>query len=178
MWLLFSQVFTIIGLGGLLLYALPVPFFDRGNATVMSASREKQIATARALENAIGIPMVELNTEDVRRFIYRDGTNVDALVRSPTFELMYHVTALKSVVLSIFSRRLPLDVATDIENSLKRDGHKAQVVLQPDTAFPNGATILVLSDAFQSETNSGFGLIVRKHAFRVGGQRPSRFRGW
>ena len=178
MWLLFSQLFTVVVLITVLLYLMPLPFFDRSSATLMCASREKRIATARAISLALGKPTVELNTLAVERFLYKDGTSVDSLVAPPNFEPLYAVTALKSVVLGFFSRREPAHLAGRIVTSLKRDGYRTQLVSCPDAAFPDGATVLLLSDAFQNADHSGFGLIIRKHAFRIGGQRPARFKGW
>jgi hypothetical protein len=178
MWLLFSQAFTVLGLIALFLYVMPLPFFDHNSATLMCAAPEKRIATARALSAALGHPAAELNTNDAQRFLFRDGTSVDSLVHPPSFALMYRMTALKSVVLGLFSATSPVEVARDVRGSLERDGFKVQLVTQPDSAFPDGATVLVLSDAFQSADDSGFGLIVRKHALRVGGQRATLFRGW
>ena len=111
MWLLFCQAFMILGIIVLLLYIAPVPFFDRSGATVMCSSSTKQLATAKAVATAIGKPTAELNTTDVQRFLFKDGTIVDSLVHPPTFPVMYEVIALKSVVLGLFSKRSPVEVA-------------------------------------------------------------------
>src|SRR5688572_9304219 len=97
MWLVFTQAFTLVSVIVMLLYLLPLPVFDRSNATLMCASLEMQIATARALSAAVGEPSVELNTNDVSRFLYRDGTSVDSLVHPPRFPPMYNIIAMKSV---------------------------------------------------------------------------------
>jgi hypothetical protein len=179
MWLLFSQAFTVATLIALFLYVfLPLPLFDRNGTTVMCATQDKQLATARALAAAIGNPRVELNTSHLRRFLFGDGTSVDSLVDVPRFPALYNITSLKSIVLGLFSRTSPLAVANQIVASLKESGFTTQVIEHPDPAFPSGAIVLVLSEAFQKTPDVGFAVIIRKHALRVGGQRPKRFAGW
>lgn len=177
-WLLFAQVFTVVAVAVSLLYLTPLPFFDRNSATVICSSHEAHSATARALSIAIGKPRVELNTHQLLRLLYKDGTSVDSLIQAPTFSPMYKIVALKSIVLSLFSGTPPRKVADAIADSLRDEGYDVQLISQPDVAFPDGATVIVLSEAFRTAEHAGFGIIVRRHAFRIGGQRPARFKGW
>lgn len=179
-WRIFSSVFTIVGLVVLVLYSVPLPFFEQNSSTLMVKDRKAQIAVAKALSFAIGEPIAVLNTAQVKRFLFKDGTSVDYLVvDSSQFQPMYYLTSLKSVVLPFFSGSTsPTEIARGIQGSLTADGYKVQIETRPDPAFPGGATVLILSDAFRDESGAGFGVIVRKHAFRVGGPRPNRFRRW
>ena len=181
-WRIFSSVFTIAGLVVplviVLLRVVPLPLFEQNSATLMARDVKTQVAVARALSVVIGEPTAEFNTDAVHRFLFRDGTSVDYLVRVPEFKPMYPVTSLKSVVLSFFSGESPTRIAKDMRDSLRRDGYRVQIVTQPDPAFPDGSIVLVLSDVFQDESGAGFGIIVRKNALRVGGPQPTRFSGW
>ena len=180
LWLIFAQVFTVVMVVPVVMYMAPMPFFDHNSVTLMLRDRTTQVATAKALATAIGTPTATLDTSNVQRFLFQDGTSVDSLVHAPPpyNQPMYSVTSLKSVILSFWSTKSPVDVAEKIAASLRADGYKTQTIVQPDSSFPTGSIVLVLSDAFQDNNGNGFGIIVRKHALRVGGESPKRFSDW
>ncbi|MBI1838908.1 MAG: hypothetical protein HYR95_01225 [Candidatus Colwellbacteria bacterium] len=174
----FSQAFTVIGLVVLALHFLPIPLFDENSVTVIAPSIRAQVATAKAFSIAIGKPAVQLNTKDVSRYIFKDGTSVDFIICSPQPTFIYNVVALKQVTLGLFSRKSPTDVAEEIENSLKNDGYAVQIVTRPDSDIPDGDVVLVLSNAFRYDDGSGYGIIIRKHTLRIGGPNPIPFTSW
>ena len=88
---------------------------------------------------------------------------------------MYEIVALKTVVLRLFSSETPPEEAQKMQYELTAQGHSCQVIEQPDPAFPPGDIVIVLSDAYQTGSH-GFGVLIRKHALRMGGPRPVPFR--
>ncbi len=176
MWIRFCELFTLVGLIWLATRSLPLPFFDRSGATLIGVSRASQIATARALAVAIGSPLAQLDTPDVRRFLFRDGTSVDHLVHAPHFVLSYRIVALKSIVIGFFSGQRPLHVANRICEALRNEGHDCEIIDHPDTSFAAGRAVILVSSAFCGDDGAGFGLIVRKHGLKMGGPRPRLMR--
>ena len=154
----------------------PIPIFESNSVTLIYHSKAEQVATAKVLSTAIGFPLAELNTDNVDRFLFPDGTSVDYVKIKGRAELLYEICALKTIVLGFFSRRSPVYVAEKIAASLINDGYKAYIIRQPDPAFPYGDIVIVLSDAFVLDQSVGNGIIVRKHAFRMGGPRPTPFK--
>lgn len=178
LWRWFASVFTVLALAVLALDFIGVPIIDRNSATVMTASLRAQVATGKALAIAIGEPAAELNTADVRRFLFKDGTSVDVLPHQTTFPTMCELRGLKSIVLNLFSLQSPAKIAKKISDSLESDNFRTQVITQPDSAFPSGSVVLLLSDAFRHDDGTCFAVIVRKHTFRVGGQAATWFTKW
>ena len=176
LWLLFCEIFTVIGLVVLALRMLPLPIFDRNGTTLMCASKEKQIATAKKLALLIGNPIAELNTKTVHRFLFKDGTSVDWLVGFSHQDLPYQVVALKSVVYGLFSKgpmeNVPWGTLT------KQDWLWFRKINPPDPAFGKEDVMLFLAEEFKTGDNVGFGLLVRKHSFRIKGPRPVPFKGF
>lgn len=125
----FSSVVTVLALGALILNALPVPIFEHDSTTLVMPTQESQMDTTRALASVIGPPIATLDTPYVHRILFKDGTSIDWLSLPPTFQPMYRIVALKTVV-------------------------------------------LVLSDAFQSDSTYGSAILIPKHAFRIGRPRP------
>lgn len=160
------------------LYNQTFPLFDKNSTTLICSSRASQIAAARALSRVIGEPLMTLDTPELYRFIFKDGTSIDALVHPSETELMYNVVALKQISLGLLSFSSPMDLAMTMKQSWENDGCKVQVISQPDKASPEGNIVLVLSDALRNEQGSGSAIIIRKHVFRIGGQRPQVFIGW
>lgn len=154
----------------------PLPVIEHNSATVLNPSLGSQIATAKALATALGEPYAELHTDAVNRYLFKDGTSVDHVITDVP-NLMYEIAALKSVVLGHFARRTPIDVAGRISEVLEEEGYPAQVIMQPDPAFPPGELILILSDAFRTTPNAGFGILIRRTALRIDGPIPDRFDG-
>jgi hypothetical protein len=176
-WLWIETVALVILVVREVLRRIPVPVFDHNSATLMCSSKNTQGLIARALSLAIGKPSVRLDTTQVDRYMFRDGTSIDYLRYDP--KLMYRVVALKSIVLPIWSRHNPEDIANKIASCLSsRGGYQCQVVLTPDSAFPPGDTVLLLSGAFAKPGSAGFGLIIRKHAFRIRGAKPVPFKNF
>jgi hypothetical protein len=179
-WRIFSTTVTISGLIVFVLWALPVPFFEHASATLMLPSTKAQVTTAWALASAIGKPGVELNTPDVERYLFSDGTSVDTLPEGhPWFTPMYTVIALKTITLSIVSGKEPLELAREVAVRYEASGYKVQIVSQPDRAFADGNCVLVLSDALQwPGCTCGPAILIRKNALRMGGPRPTTFKGF
>lgn len=176
-WKWFSSALTIVSIITICLYVAPIPFFDYNNTTLVLESRQAQIAVAKALSVAVRGPTVELNTFKISRFLFKDGTSVDWL-RYSSGALMYEPNSLKSITLGFFSRQFPVNIAKNIADSLEHNGFRVQIVTRPDSSFPEGHVVLVLSNAFQDKSGAGFGVIIRKHALRLGGPTPTRFMGW
>jgi hypothetical protein len=176
-WILFCEIFTVAGLIGLVLKkCAPLPLFDQNGVTLVCSTKEKQITTAKMLALAIGDPIAELNTHEVHRFLFRDGTSVDWLTDEKHEYLGYDVIALKSIVLGLFSSRSPLEIVSKMRAS---DGYDANICPHGDKAFPFGDILIYTSRTFMIEhDHCGFGIIVRKHAFRIDGPRPVPFKGF
>ena len=175
-WLLFSEVFTVVGLVLLALKMLPLPIFDRNGTTLMCASKEKQVATAKRIALLIGNPIAELNTETVHRFLFKDGTSVDWLVGFPHQDMPYQVVALKSIVYGLFSKGPMKNIPWG--RLSKQDWAWFKRANPPDPAFGKEDIMLFLAEEFETTENAGFGLLIRKHAFRISGPRPKPFKGW
>ncbi|GEM_PF-5800436 len=181
-WGIFLTIVTILTFVIVLLKVLPVPFFDSNGSTLMMPTSESQRTMAMALAEVVGNPTATLDTEYAHRFLFRDGTVVDWLSRKPPFEPMYNVVALKTVVIGFFRCffTTPMKQASKLGEWLVSRGHRVQIVGQPDPAFPSGSVVLILSDAFEykcqeeDHAHSGYGaaILIRRHAFLVGGQRP------
>ncbi len=157
-----------------------LPFREPNSVTLVLPSKGKQVATAKALAAVMGEPDMTLNTQKLDRFIFSDGTSVDLVKFLSEQELIYDVVALKTITLGFLSFKSPIEEAKKLADRLKREGYPAQVITRPDSAFPDGSIVLVLSDAFRANYNCqyGFAVLIRKNAFRVGGQRPQRFKGF
>lgn len=177
-WIYFSSVLTVFGLIYLGLHIFSIPLFEENSTTLVLPTREAQIATAKALSAALGLPVRELNTPDVKRFLFSDGTSVDFVERFNSSELMYRLTSLKQIILPLFSSVSPIDFSYEMAESLRRAGFKVQVIDHPDSAFEREKIIIVLSEAFKTDDDSGFGVLIRYPALFVGGPRPTPFTGW
>lgn len=178
-WHRITATVTVIAVTVVVLKLLPVPFFDRSGTTLMMPSEVSQVATATALAEAIGNPAATLDTPHVHRFLFKDGTSVDWLAKPPAFEPMYHVVALKSIVIGFWRSFFtsPYKNAERVRMRLERMGHKVQVAQQPDPAIPQGSVVLILSSAFMTQPLDGsrpygIAILIRKHAFRIGGPTP------
>ncbi|MBI3638271.1 hypothetical protein HY227_00825 [Candidatus Wolfebacteria bacterium] len=170
---IFCYLFTVCGVLTLVaVKGCQIPLTESNGTTLVLADEKAQVATAKAISSAIGGPIYELDTQDVKRFLLNDGASVDWIAK-PFFTPLYSVTSLKQVNLGIFSRMSPGETADNIRRSLVGDGYEVQLITRPDPAFPDGAVILILSTAFKNKEGSGFGIIVRKNALRVGGPRPT-----
>lgn len=153
----------------------PVPFFDQSGTTLLCRDKVVQVGVAKALAATLGNPTGVLDTDEVDRYFFRDGTSVD-YVKSRRVNIPYQVVALKQIVLPFFTTRTPMG---EIQRMLAgHDLGNVQIEQQPDRAFPEGSVVLIFADSFRSASGSGFGVIVRKHAFRVGGPVPASFTGW
>lgn len=188
--------FILIGLVALvaitfILRELPIPFFEENSTTLIMPTRDSQWAVAKALTEVIGKPTAILDTDNVERFLFKDGTSVDYVIEpiddpnNPRDDLMYNILALKTIVLDFFDFfTTPFEKAAKIANALGDRGYITQIIYQPDKAFPTGSVVLILSNAFimdcpnmmkEIETSKncyGAAILIRKHAFRVGGQKP------
>jgi len=181
-WLWFSSLCTVLFLlfiairGGAAIAKIPI--IDPNGVSVFGKTKKVQIAIARAMAKVIGDPAAILNTNFLDRYLFPDGTGVDYLKEITPSSQMYTPCAVKSVVLGLFSRKSPLVLAGEMKISLAADGFRTQIIWGADPAFPQGDIVLVLSEAFLLEPDHGFGVIIRKHALRIGGkQRPKRFTG-
>lgn len=178
-WHRITATVTLITAVVVVLELLPAPFFDRSGTTLMMPSEVSQVATAVALAEVIGKPIATLDTPHVHRFLFKDGTIVDWLAKPPAFESMYHVVALKTVVIGFWRSFLtnPYKEAERVRMRLEQMEHKVQLVQQPDPAVPQGSVVLILSSAFMTAPLDGsqpYGsaILIRKHAFRIGGPAP------
>ncbi len=173
-WRPFSTVVTIVALIGVVMKLSPIPFFDSNATTLVLPTRLSQEETAKALATVIN-PAAVLNTPQVHRFMFDDVTSVDWLPKVPDFHPMYDIVALKTITLGFFSTSTPMEEARKIESFLKPN-YSVQVIEQPDPAFPSGSVVIVLSTAFECgpslDSAYGFGILIRKHALRIGGPRP------
>ncbi|MFA5954347.1 MAG: hypothetical protein WC817_02310 [Patescibacteria group bacterium] len=172
----FTTAFTLVALLTLAVRDLPIPFFDPNGTTLICDSQESQAAVTEAIATATGRPVGTLNTVRVLRFLFKEGTSVDALDGRPEFE-WYKVIALKSIVLGLFSQEEPTDIAQAIVDSLRANDFRAEIITQPDSEIPDGSTVLVLSDAFRTG-DTGFGIIVRRNGLRIGGPVPKPLKYW
>lgn len=107
-------------------------------------TRDGQEAVARALAEVVGKPFATLDTENVHRFLFGDGTSVDWLPKTPVFKPMYNLVALKTIVCYFCS---PAKQAAKFERTLVSRGHRVQIVKQPDPASPIGSVVLILSES-------------------------------
>ena len=174
MWGWFSSIFTILGIIVLIVRQLPLPFFDYNGTTIMFRNERAQISTAKALGAVIGKPDAELNTKEVLRILFREGTSLDVLVHPPAFNPLYEIVALKSVVLPFWSRKSADGEAEKMAKIFRQDGFRTQIIVQPDFAFPPRNVVLLLSDALCHDDDLRFGsaIVIRNHALRIGGQLP------
>ncbi len=167
----------------ILVKIVPIPFVDRSATTLVMPTLRSQVALAKSLAKVIGKPTATLDTKHVQRFLYRDGTSVDWLAEPSEFTPMYNVVALKTIVIGFFRSFFvsPLEEATKIRMRLEWEGHRVQIVDRPDHAFPPGSIVLVLSEVFVDHLSKenlnissryGAAILIRRHAFRVGGKRP------
>lgn len=178
-WLVAAQAVTVVVILLAVARQLGIPFIEHSSATLLCGGEDAQYWTARALAGVLGDPPMILNTATVDRYLMRDGTSIDYVRFDADAPPVYRIAALKQIVLPLWARKTPRDIAEGVRAALADAGYGVQVISRPDPAFPEGAIILVLSDAFtDDEDEYGFGILIRKSAFRVGGQRPQRFKGW
>ena len=174
-WLTAAQIIAVIALFRIVVTMFGIPLFETNSTTLLNETSAKQRAVRMALSTCLGKPRFTLNTDLMRRDLFRDGTSVDVLIREPLFPPPYRVTALKQVVLPFFSLRSPRGIAEDMRKVLIGRGYRTEVVLQPDPATPSGSIVLIFSAAFVSgrgDQCAGYGILVRQNALRMGGQRP------
>lgn len=174
-WLWFAQAFTVLTAFFLLAKKIGIPISESNGTTLLCNDWRRQRAVAQALEAVSERAPLTLNTSDVSRFLFSDGTSVDFLAPDASFTPPYPATALKQIVLPLLSRKAPKDVANKIATVLRGTGYTVTVISRPDSEIPGGDTVLIFSDAFQEKRcGTGFGIIVRKNALRIGGPKPKR----
>jgi hypothetical protein len=125
-----------------------------------------------ALTPVIGEPAATLDTPNIHRSLMRDNTSIDWVAKpseDPANTPMYKIFALKTVVCWFES---PMEQARKMRQALEDHGHAVQIIEQPDPAFPTRSVVIVLSDVFEFTPGYGTGVLIRKHAFFIGGQRP------
>lgn len=179
-----SAVTILLAVWLLLTQGFGLPLVEPNSTTLLfrggtlSSEEINRNDTAIALAEALGEPIMELNTLDVQRYLFADGTSVDQLSEDLSFEPWYETIALKQIVLPLWSLKTPEEVARRIEAKLKERHRHVDVILQPDSAIPKGDCVLIFSAAFQKEpVGNGFAILVRKNALRMGGKIPSKFIG-
>lgn len=178
-WLAFCQLFTILFLAWYTTHLARLPVFESNGTTLLHADQKTQQAVAEALSVPLGDPGVTLDTPDIKRYLFEDGTSVDALSARAAKEAPYPVVALKQIALPIFSHRTPQTVASEMRSVLQQNGFANSLVLaQPDPAIAAGDIVILFSDAFRNQTGSGYAVLVRKNALRINGPRPTRFHSW
>lgn len=157
------------------------PFFEKNSTTLLFSTKEAQVAAAKSLVPALGNPQVILDTAEVDRYIFSDGTSVD-YVKSDRIKMYYPVVALKQIVIPFWMFwKSPESMADAILNSLDpAQSTTAQIFTLPDNAFPKGKVVLLFAQPFKNQANAGFGYIIRRHKLQIGGKPPSIFflQGW
>ena len=178
-WIWFAQAVTVLVLLRGLVRIVGLPVFESNATTLMCVDPIAQRAVAEALSTVLKNPLMRLDTRDVKRFLFRDGTSVDALSPDAPFQPPYSVNGVKQIVLPFWSIfRTPRSEAEKIRQSLAESAYESTVELFPDRDVPCGSSALVFSDAFLGAGGSGFAIILRKNALRMGGQVPRGFKGF
>lgn len=178
-WLGFCQVVTVLLLLYMAAKSLGLPVTEPNGTTLIHTDPKAQEAVAQALSMTLWDRGLRLNTPTVSRYLFEDGTSVDAISARAAKEAPYPVVALKQIVLSILSDEEPRKVAAKIQVVLQGNGYlNSKLDVQPDPAFAAGDIVILYSDAFRDSTGSGYAILVRKNAFRLKGPRPVKAHIW
>jgi len=172
-WLWVAQAIAIVSVLVFILRRLGIPVIESNSTTLMCRSEQAQKAVTQALSACLGAPM-RFDTAGIARFLLRDGTSVDWIRGKLSQQAPYEIIGLKQVVLPLFSRLQPFDVAKRMGVELEAGGYPFLLLDQPDPAFPQGTLVILCSSALHNANgNSGSAILIRKNALRMGGPRPT-----